>query len=165
MNAPRRRACRRGIALLLAVGLVGCDMPRDPEGTLDRVRGGTLRVGISHNPPWTEVTDGQAAGLETELLQELATALGTEIEWIEDSEGDLLKALRRGELDVVACGLVESTPWSKQVGLTQPYLTRAGQAHVLAVRSGENAWLLQLDRFLQSRRAEIRQKAEAEAGE
>lgn len=37
--------------LLLLVG--GCDLPRDPEQTFERVRGGTLRVGITARPPWT----------------------------------------------------------------------------------------------------------------
>ena len=47
-------------AALLVPLLAGCGLkiPTDPEGTLDRVSGGTLRAGISHNPPWTETGTG-----------------------------------------------------------------------------------------------------------
>ena len=30
----------------------GCDLPRDTHGTLDRVRGDTLRVGVTEAPPF-----------------------------------------------------------------------------------------------------------------
>src|SRR5690606_7366466 len=97
-----------GVALVV---LLGCDMPRDPEGTLNRVRGGVLRVGISHNPPWTEVPPGtemadeEPGGLEPQLLKQLAAALSAEIQWTKDTEGDLIEALGRGDLDVVVCGM------------------------------------------------------------
>ena len=62
----------RHFVLLLIAALVlgGCQFPRDPEGTLDRVRGGTLRVGISPSEPWvTLVEDEPPAGVEVELVQ------------------------------------------------------------------------------------------------
>jgi hypothetical protein len=35
----------RSLALLVA-GAVACSLPRDADGTLDRVRGGTMRVRV-----------------------------------------------------------------------------------------------------------------------
>lgn len=32
--------------------LSSCDLPRDPENTLERVRGAKMRVGITASPPW-----------------------------------------------------------------------------------------------------------------
>jgi hypothetical protein len=43
-----------GVALLLFA--VACGLPRDPDDTLERVRGGVVRVGITDNPPWAIVT-------------------------------------------------------------------------------------------------------------
>ena len=45
---------------LLAVLIAGCGIPRDPESTLDRVRGGTLRAGITASEPWTTLGSSQA---------------------------------------------------------------------------------------------------------
>ncbi len=65
----------RHFVLLLAAALAlgGCEYPRDPEGTLDRVRGGTLRVGISPSEPWVTLAENEPpAGVEVELVQEFA---------------------------------------------------------------------------------------------
>lgn len=139
------------VTALLAVLLLsgGCNLPQDPEATLERVRGGTLRVGISENPPWTGLAGDSANGLEAELLDRFANELSAHIEWTPDTEGDLLPALERGELDIVICGLHDGTPWRDRVGLTQPYLTIGNKKHVMAVAPGENRLLLELDRFLQ----------------
>lgn len=144
--------------------LAGCGIPRDPEGTLERIRGGRIRAGISENAPWTALSGGQPDGIEPRLLKELARELDADIEWSQDSEGDLLGALGRRELDVYVGGLTESTPWSDQVALTQPYLAEGGEEHVMAVPQGENRWLLELDRFLQSRKGEALRLLGAEEG-
>src|SRR6185369_5924264 len=34
--------------------VAACDLPRDSDGTLDRVRGGTMRVGVVIDTPWTK---------------------------------------------------------------------------------------------------------------
>ena len=38
--------------------LAACDLPRDSDGTLDRVRGGTMRVGVVIDTPWTKDSAG-----------------------------------------------------------------------------------------------------------
>jgi polar amino acid transport system substrate-binding protein len=103
--------------------LVGCNLPYDPEGTLARAQGGTVRVGVYIREPWTRLRDGQPSGLEATLLREFAGELGSTIEWTVGSESELLAALERRELDVVIGGLIDDTPWRQRVGLTGPYLT------------------------------------------
>lgn len=59
--------------------LVGCgvQIPTDPEGTADRVRNATLRVGITHNPPWTDIAGaGDPGGTEADLVEAFAAELG-----------------------------------------------------------------------------------------
>src|SRR5690606_3054800 len=62
MHSRRARPLACLTALCLCLPLVpGCDdYPRDPEGTLGRVTGGTLRVGVSEGRPWVWRQDGEA---------------------------------------------------------------------------------------------------------
>ncbi|MFL5604858.1 MAG: transporter substrate-binding domain-containing protein [Gemmatimonadaceae bacterium] len=139
-------------ALIAAVTAVGCGVPRDSDRTLERVRGSELRVGVTDHPPWVEVNDHLVSGVEPALVSELARRLRTRAAFHRGSESELLEALRRGDLDLVAAGLDDRSPWKGRVALTRPYLTDAttGAKHVLAVRSGENAWLVHVETFLAS---------------
>ena len=70
----------------------------------------------------------------------------------------LAEDLKHGELDLVIGGLNDKTPWEKDAGLTRAYAesvdTRGqGRKHVMLVPKGENAFLLELDRFLASEAA------------
>jgi polar amino acid transport system substrate-binding protein len=109
------------VAFTVLAVLGGCDIPVDPEGTLERVRGGSMRVGIAENPPWTTLAGNEPQGVEVELLEDLATELGAEIEWIGGSHAELLEALEARELDAVVGGLTTDDPWAEVVTFTQPY--------------------------------------------
>lgn len=68
------------IAVVMAV--TGCSgIPVDPEGTLGRASGGTLRVGMSQEKPWTAVEGGERSGVEVRLVEEFAAGVGAEVEW------------------------------------------------------------------------------------
>ena len=128
--------------MLVVLGMsAACDgYPRDPRGTLDRARGGELRVGV---------IDAPATARERDLIAAFAADIDANVSWRGGSEHDLLTALEHGEVDVVAGGgLVEGTPWRERVALSRPYDDR----RMLAVAPGENALLLRLDRFISARR-------------
>lgn len=132
-----------------------CDgLPRDSAGTLDRVRDGSLRVGVVHNPPWISVDEtGETGGIEAELIAQWADGLGARVVVRRDSEADLVASLHRREIDVVAAGFEADTPYRSRIALSRPYLEIAGsdgskQRRVLAVIPGESALLFALDRFL-----------------
>ena len=111
------------VAVLAALLLTGCGIPRDPEGTLDHVRGGTLRVGITESEPWTRLEAGQPGGVEVELVRRFATELGARVEWVDGSEADLIAALEVRELDLVVGGLTADTPWQTKAAITRSYAT------------------------------------------
>jgi ABC-type amino acid transport substrate-binding protein len=121
---------------------------------MDRVRGGTLRVGVSPQEPWTSFQDDRPTGIEAQLVEQLAERIDATIEWAPGAESELFHALKTGGLDLVIGGLEKSNPWSKEVAFTRPYLTIRDQKHVMAVRQGENRWLLELEKFLQEHRGE-----------
>jgi ABC-type amino acid transport substrate-binding protein len=141
------------LAAVLAAGLTGCgiQMPADPDGTLDRVEGGALRVGATENPPWVELGDGPGpAGTEPALIEAFAAQHDAEVEWTTGSEAELLDALERGTLDVVVGGFLDDTPWVDKGATTFPYTASAGgeDKHVMIVRMGENRLLVELEEFL-----------------
>jgi polar amino acid transport system substrate-binding protein len=133
--------------------LASCGLPRDSNHTLDHVRGGELRVGVSEHPPWVAIRQGRMDGIEPPLIEELARGLGARPVWRRGAESEILEALHRRELDIVAGGLTDDSPWKGQVAFTHPYFTdtTTGRARVFAVSSGENAFLVHVERFLAPR--------------
>lgn len=144
------------IALLAALLLLtGCGMriPSDPDGTLDRVTGATLRVGVSPNDGFTVVDDDEVTGTDAELVEGFAATIDADVVWVPGSEEALVRDLEEGELDLVIGGITDATPWVEQAGVTRPYdefTDEHGTTHklVMLVPMGENAFLSALERFL-----------------
>lgn len=113
----------RGFTAAVIVLAGACGVPRDPEGTLDRVDGGSMRVGITERPPWTLVGDDGPAGVEVDLVEGFARSIDAEIEWFEGSQAELLTSLEERELDLVVGGFTDDDAWAQQVTFTQPYAT------------------------------------------
>jgi divalent metal cation (Fe/Co/Zn/Cd) transporter len=68
--------------VIVAAGALACDLPRDPEGTLGRARGGTLRVGAVEAPPYLRLGGGdEATGPEADLVRAFAESIGARVEW------------------------------------------------------------------------------------
>jgi polar amino acid transport system substrate-binding protein len=114
------------MVVIIVVLLAGCDFPRDPMGTLESVRGGTLRVGVANHEPWARLEEGEASGVEVELAEEFAGELGAETTFVEGTVPELLEAARQGEVDLVIGGLTATDPGvreQKEAAITAPYLT------------------------------------------
>ena len=110
------------LCVILALTLA-CDFPRDAHDTLQRVRNGTMRVGVSENDPWVRFSENEAQGIEPVLICQWARQLKARVEWVHGSESALVEALQEGEVDVLAAGLQSTTPFASRVALSQPYLT------------------------------------------
>ena len=220
------------VALLLAALVApACQYPRDPDGTLDRVEGGVMRVGVTECDHWV-LLDGEEpeGGAEVELARRFARDVGARIAWVQGSEEELVDAAKEGQVDLILGGLTSKSRWKKDVAFTRPYVetrsvvgapagrsypddftgvpvavelgseeeglveqrtdarvvpvrdlaARAGEPaavpdyllgdlgltdsgteldqakHVMAVKLGENAFLVRLERFLLNREDEIR---------
>jgi len=156
-----KRSIARGFVLLaVMIGLVGCSghFPADPDGTLDRVSGGTLRVGISHQPPWTDTvsegnTEQDPGGIEVQLVNDYAQSINADVEWHAGGEEQLIMMLSGRELDMVIGGLTDESPWSSDAALTTTFAESIGvdgstSKHVMAVQMGENAFMTSLEEFL-----------------
>jgi polar amino acid transport system substrate-binding protein len=117
----RRPRWIAALAALLVV-VAGCDYPRDAQGTLDRVRGGVIRVGYAGRPPFVLAESGRREGIEPRLVRAFADELGASIEWVPGSQLDLLHALEKRRLDLVICGLTRDAPSGKRGARSLPYL-------------------------------------------
>lgn len=102
---------------LLVVLLAACRFPQDTEGTLEQVSGGRLEVGLTENPPWVMRTPTGPAGVEVELVRELAAGLDAEVRWHWGTEGNLVEALRAHRIHL-AVGGIEDAPWRRGVVAT-----------------------------------------------
>lgn len=142
------------VVITCVISTFACGLPRDADDTLAHLRGDTMRVGVSHNPPWTVIATGDTSGVEPQLARDIAHTLGATIHWSAGAESVLLEALRERELHLVLGGLTDDTPWKHEIALSRPYHVdpHTGKKHVLAAPPGENAWLLHIDRELQRRR-------------
>lgn len=142
------------LAVAAVLALTGCGTyPADPGGTLERVTDGTLRVGASENTGWVEFTGGGVQGADADLVKDFAASLGAEIEWVPGTEHVLAEELKHQQLDLVIGGLDDKTPWGQHGGLSRVYAESNDSRgslhkHVMLVPLGENAFLLELDKFL-----------------
>jgi polar amino acid transport system substrate-binding protein len=111
------------VALLLAAIAAGCQYPRDPDGTLNRVDGGVMRVGVTAADPWVLLDGDQpVGGAEVELARRFARDVGARIAWVHGSEEELVDAAKEGQVDLIVGGLTSKSRWKKDVAFTRPYV-------------------------------------------
>lgn len=149
----RRRAAESAAALLAALSLVGCSLtiPSDPDGTLDSVRGGELRVGVAPDGELVEVGDGDPTGSVIDLVDGFAESVDATPDWTVATEETLVRMLERGDLDLIAGGITSDTPWLDRAGVSRGYSDiegADGRTLVMLVPLGENALLSELERYL-----------------
>lgn len=151
----RSRTVRLFAVAAISLLLAGCGIyvPSDPDGTLEHVEGGVLRAGVSPNDGWVDLDDAEPSGVEAEALAGFAESLDADVEWTIGSEESLVRGLENGDLDVVAGGLTEKTPWTTKTGTTRPWAETTlddGEKVklVMLVPLGENAFLARLKTFL-----------------
>lgn len=113
--------------MALVIALAGCGVPHDPEQTLARIRQrGEVRAGVTEAPPWmyrsSVEENAEAEGVEATLIRELAAKHGVAVRWYWGNVEEHYAALEGFDLDLVAGGLTDRTPWKKRVGMTRPYV-------------------------------------------
>jgi polar amino acid transport system substrate-binding protein len=110
-------------SFLVALAVAGCGIPRDPEGTFERVTGDVLSVGVVEAPPWAFREGDEAAGIEVELVKDFAESIDADVEWYFGTESELFAALHVQEIQLVVGGIDSVGPFSKEAALTHPYVT------------------------------------------
>ncbi len=152
------RESRLTAALLLGVftltGAVvggGCaDLPRDQQGWTAKVEksgvllvGGPARDGLTAPTPLEE--------REMRLVEAVARRLGARVAWRRGNVHELLEALEKRKLPLVAAALPSNSPFASSVGFSRPYVRHYGpesKDYCLAVAPGENRLLLLVDQVI-----------------
>ena len=126
----------RSLLFLFALSACG-SIPRDPDGTLDRVRAShVIRVGV---------VEGSDAWRP--LLARVAAATNARPRMQTGALEPLLLRLEEGDLDLVAGGqFAEDSPWIARVTLGPVLRRDATINHHLVARNGENAWIMLIER-------------------
>jgi len=83
---------------------------------------GTLRVGVSLFAPWTmEDKKGELSGFEIDVAKELAQDMGVKPKFIIYKWEDIIAALKKGEIDIIAGGMAITPARALKINFTQPY--------------------------------------------
>jgi hypothetical protein len=132
--------------LVAALALGGCDsLPRDAEGTLDRVEAGRqFRVGLI-----ADGGDGRALAAARAFVARVSQATQARPELRTGASEPLLLDLENGRLDLVVGVLAEQSPWTSEVAILQPLAEVRAPERLLVTpiaRNGENRWIMLLER-------------------
>lgn len=157
------------VVAVSVLGMTACGIriPTDPEGTLERITGGELRVGVSPSDGLVEVTgaapgDGGTAatsavsGPLAGLVEEFADGRDATVVWTIGSEEDLVDDLETGQLDLAIGGMTDQTPWTDRVAVTRAFDRLPGaEGHSVAMLlpMGENAFQSALETYLDGQAA------------
>ncbi|QNA83058.1 hypothetical protein G4G27_02790 [Sphingomonas sp. So64.6b] len=131
---------------LTCAALSGCDtLPRDPDSTLDRIRGGqVIRVGVALPD------DTGLAGPAAALLARVGEETGAKPQIARGSLEPLLVNLEQGRLDIVIAAFAHDTPWATRVALAPPLAIQGENADRLELRAampnGENRWVMLVEK-------------------
>lgn len=129
--------------------VAGCNLPRDPEDSLNRIRRtGVLRAGFTVHEPWVRLEGNSPAGPEADVVTAFAQSLGARVEWRNGSESQLFEALETFEIDVAIGGFDQANPWAPKLGTTRPYVEVDSKKHIVALPPGENRLLVAFERAL-----------------
>lgn len=144
-NAFLRAAGTIASAAILIGGLPGCaELPRDPQGTTDRIR-------RTHEIVLGEVAGAPPSAGAERVLREVADRLGARVTRVEGHGEELLTRLEKGKVDLVYGHFAQSSPWARNVYFGTPLGRRkhvGNEEHVprFAFRHGENGWIARVER-------------------
>lgn len=143
--------------IVIAFALAGCGLPRDPNHTLEHVRGThVLRAGVAEDPPFIERKGDDAQGIEADVIRGFAAESGARVEWHWEPQEKQFELLEKNELDLAGGGITSKTPWKKKIAITRPYVeTKDHDKRALAAPPGENAFIEALEKYLAAHHDEI----------
>ncbi|UOQ57333.1 hypothetical protein MUN78_00365 [Leucobacter allii] len=154
---PGRVSALAGVALL-AAALTGCGLtiPADPDGSLERARGGELRIGIAAEPGMS--TDAHPPeGPLPELGADFAESIDAAPVWELGGEETLVGMLESGDIDLALGHFTPETPWTERAAISRPFAGSAGgvdgaDAELVALMPlGENALLSAFEGYIDGR--------------
>lgn len=129
--------------LLFIIGMVfflmGCGAFEDKVSPLTVQELGiqTLRAGVDANyPPIIFKKEGNIAGIEADLADQLSRQLGVEVQFVEKPFKELIPALNKGEIDLIMSGMSATEKRKTVVQFVEPYMV-VGQVAIVRAKDKE----------------------------
>lgn len=127
--------------MVASCALASCNaLPRDPDGTFDRIRHDrTVRIGLLDLP------EGRRAEASA-LIKEVERRAGARAVRRTMATEPALAALQEERLDLVLGTFAKDSPWKTDVAFAPPLARWGGEKHPIALRAamrnGENRWIM-----------------------
>ena len=135
--------------LICAILFTACrDFPKDTHGTLKRIVNDTIYAGYS---------DNKYVHTDTLMINNFAKECRAEVKWTRGDQYFLARLIEHKQLDLAIGGFTKRSPFEKYVAYSRPYVARKvalsartqhTEKYVVAVKKGENAFLIRLEKFM-----------------
>ncbi len=125
-------------AVLVAVAMVTQACAQAPDRLQKILAAGVLRVGTTMDTPVFSMrnAEGKLEGIDIDLLETLAPALGVRIEYVKMSFGSMLPDLAADKFDVAMSGMGRTYERARVATFSRPYM-RYGK--LMVIRSADRA--------------------------
>jgi cyclohexadienyl dehydratase len=125
-------------AVLVAVAMVTQACAQAPDRLQKILASGVLRVGTTMDTPVFSMrnAEGRLEGIDIDLLETLAPALGVRIEYVKMSFGSMLPDLAADKFDVAMSGMGRTYERARVATYSRPYM-RYGK--LMVIRSADRA--------------------------
>jgi polar amino acid transport system substrate-binding protein len=111
----------RTVARLFSLCILLAASPVFADALDDILERGTIRVGVSEFVPWTmKTTAGDLVGFEIDVAKKIATDMGVKAEFKLYDWSEIIPALNKGEIDIIAGGMAMTPARALQVNFTRP---------------------------------------------
>ncbi|MFK8053856.1 MAG: transporter substrate-binding domain-containing protein [Woeseiaceae bacterium] len=111
------------------------------------IKRGTIRVGVAEIAPWTlRDANGELIGFEIDVAKKIAADMRVKADYKLYEWDDLVPALDRGEIDVIASGLTITPAHALQVNFSRPIATSGVSIATNTARTKDIKSLRDLDR-------------------
>ena len=114
-----------GAFLIATLWLGGCAAPVEDDGEAipSGMSKSIIRVGLTANyPPLVSRVDGELAGIEIDLAEDVGRGLGKRMQYVELPWEQLIPALVDGDIDVIMSGMSITAGRMQKISFTDPYL-------------------------------------------
>lgn len=151
---PNRRVRRSWFSVCAAVLLLsGCGMsiPTDPEGSLEKITGGEMRVGVTAEEGMSTADDPPEGPLP-DLANDFADSLDASTTWVVAGEESLVEMLETDKIDIALGRFTAETAWADRVAPSRPFIaSEKTDTEIVALTPlGENAFLTEFETFIDS---------------
>ncbi len=114
------------LVITLFIGSIFSAQPyaSEPEnGVLNSIqKKGEITVGVSILPPWVmKNKQGELIGFEIDIANQLARDLGVKLKFKQYQWNEMIPALNKGEVDIIASGLSITPKRALEINFSNPY--------------------------------------------